>query len=121
MLFHYNKPDKNIYNFYLMKIIITAVGSRGDLQPYLALAQGLKRAWYEVSLSAPRVFEELIKAHGVEHLPISVNPQEIMDQPEVQAVSQSGNSLRLVQTLFREGEVLVRTFLHEVYANCQEG
>jgi sterol 3beta-glucosyltransferase len=103
-----------------MKIIITAVGSRGDVQPYVALAQSFQRTGHEVCLSAPHVFANLIAEHGVRHLPISVNPQEIMNHPEIQAASKSGNHILFLRTLFREGEALVKTFLEEVYANCQD-
>ena len=103
-----------------MKITITAVGSRGDIQPYVALAVGLKRAGHEVRLSAPHIFAGLIAEHNVQHLPISVNPQEIMNDPALQAASQSGNYILFFRTLFREGKSLVQTFLDEVYANCQE-
>lgn len=103
-----------------MKITITAVGSRGDVQPYVALAQGLQCAGHEVCLSAPRIFADLVGEHGVRHLPISVNPQEIMNHPAVQAASQRGNYILFLRTLFREGETLVKTFLEEVSANCQD-
>lgn len=104
-----------------MKITITAVGSRGDVQPYVALGAGFKRAGYEVCLSAPQIFAGLIAEHGLRHLPISMNPQEIVKHPAVQAASQSGNYILFLRALFREGQTLVQTFLDEVYANCQEG
>jgi sterol 3beta-glucosyltransferase len=104
-----------------VKITITAAGSRGDTQPYVALAVGFKQAGHEVRLSAPHIFAELIAGHGLQHLPISMNPQEIMNHPTVQAASQSGNYVLFLRTLFREGAALVQTFLEEVYANCQEG
>jgi sterol 3beta-glucosyltransferase len=104
-----------------MKITITAVGSRGDVQPYVALAVGLRRAGHEVRLSAPQIFAGLIAEHGLQHLPISMNPQEIVNHPALQAASQSGNYVLWFRTLFREGKLLIQNFLEEVYANCQEG
>jgi sterol 3beta-glucosyltransferase len=104
-----------------MKITITAVGSRGDIQPYVALAVGFKRAGHEVRLSAPKIFSDLIAEHGVQHLPVSMNPQEIVDHPAVQAASKSGNYILFLRALFREGRAIVQTYLDEVYANCQEG
>ncbi len=41
-----------------MKITLTAIGSRGDVQPYVALGAGFKRAGHEVILSAPAIFEK---------------------------------------------------------------
>jgi sterol 3beta-glucosyltransferase len=103
-----------------MKITIAAVGSRGDVQPYIALGLGLRQAGHAVSLSAPAVFRELIAAYGLDHLPLSVNPQQIMEHPSMQAASKSGNPLRLMQSMFREGLPLIRTFLEEAYANCRD-
>jgi UDP:flavonoid glycosyltransferase YjiC (YdhE family) len=45
---------------------IIAPGSRGDLQPYLALGQGLKRAGYDVRLVTHENFKAFVTAHGVE-------------------------------------------------------
>jgi sterol 3beta-glucosyltransferase len=104
-----------------MKVTLTAVGSRGDTQPYVALGVGLKRAGHEVVLSAPAIFKRLIAEYGLQHRPISVNPQAIMEHPSIQAAAQSGNPLRLMQAMFRESTPLIRTFLEEVWANCQTG
>jgi UDP:flavonoid glycosyltransferase YjiC (YdhE family) len=104
-----------------MKITITAVGSRGDIQPYVALAAGFIRAGHEVRLSAPKIFSGLIAGHGIPHLPVSMNPQEIVNHPAVQAASKSGNYILFLRALFREGGALVQTYLNEVFAYCQEG
>jgi sterol 3beta-glucosyltransferase len=103
-----------------MRITIAAIGSRGDIQPYIALGAGLQRAGYEVSLSAPAMFRELIAAYGLRHLPVSVNPKQIVEHPSMQAASRSGNPFLLIRSMFREGLPLIRTYLEEVYANCQE-
>jgi sterol 3beta-glucosyltransferase len=103
-----------------MKITIAAVGSRGDVQPYIALGLGLRRAGHEVALSAPAVFAELIAAYGLEHRPLSVDPRRILEHPSIQAASKSGNPLRLMRSMFREGAPLIRTLLAEAYGNCRD-
>ncbi len=103
-----------------MKITIAAVGSRGDVQPYIALGAGLQRAGHEIFLSAPAMFRDLIAVYGLRHLPVSVNPQQIVEHPSMQAASKSGNPFLLMRSMFREGLPLIRTYLEEVYANCQE-
>jgi len=40
-----------------MKITILTYGSRGDIQPFLALAVGLQKAGHQVKLAAPHRFE----------------------------------------------------------------
>ena len=61
-----------------MKILISTLGSRGDTQPYLALAVGLQRAGHRVTLTAPSSFVEWIQSYGVGAHPVRFNPQEVM-------------------------------------------
>ncbi|GAB4577585.1 MAG: glycosyltransferase [Anaerolineales bacterium] len=63
-----------------MKILLTTLGSRGDVQPYLALAVGLKNAGHHPTLAAPETFSEWIQPYGVEAAPIRFNPQEVMQR-----------------------------------------
>ncbi|MCE1255105.1 MAG: glycosyltransferase [Anaerolineae bacterium] len=48
-----------------MKILITTIGSRGDVQPYINLAQGLMAAGHAVRLASNPTVEALTRAHGV--------------------------------------------------------
>jgi len=59
-----------------MRITITTGGSRGDVQPYVALGLGLKKAGHEVLLAAPATFEGLVREHGLGFYPISLDPLE---------------------------------------------
>lgn len=63
-----------------MKILISTLGSRGDVQPYLALAAGLQKAGHRVTLAAPETFADWIQAYGVEVVPLRFNPQEAMQK-----------------------------------------
>ncbi len=48
-----------------MRITIMTVGSRGDVEPCLALALGLKQAGYDVTLATGPNFQSLIIGHGI--------------------------------------------------------
>lgn len=63
-----------------MKILITTLGSRGDVQPYLALAVGLQQAGHQVTLAAPQTFAAWIQSYGVAATPVQFNPQEAMQK-----------------------------------------
>ena len=82
-----------------MKILLSSFGTRGDVQPYLALAVGLQRAGHQVTLSTSRTFSDWIHAYGVRTQPIRLSMQEVMQQPEVQAVLRSKNLLRQILLL----------------------
>lgn len=89
-----------------MKILISSFGTRGDVQPYLALAVGLQRAGHQVTLSTSRTFSDWIHAYGVQTEPIGLSLQEVMQQPEAQAVLRSKNllrQLRLFRNVLRQG------------------
>ncbi len=43
-----------------MKITILTFGSRGDVQPFLALAVGLQKAGHAVTLAGPHRFSDLV-------------------------------------------------------------
>lgn len=57
-----------------MKIGIAAVGSRGDVQPYLALGQGLQRAGHDVRIIVDPTFADLVRRAGLEISPVSADP-----------------------------------------------
>ncbi|ACU38668.1 glycosyltransferase [Actinosynnema mirum] len=52
-----------------MRTLIYAWGSRGDVQPYLALARALNRAGHDAVLAGPERFAGLAQEHGVEFHP----------------------------------------------------
>lgn len=60
-----------------MKISILAYGSRGDVQPFLALATGLRKVGHSVLLAAPYRFSDLAAALHVPFFPLAGDPQEI--------------------------------------------
>ena len=57
-----------------MHITILTIGSRGDVQPYLAFAVGLKNAGYTVRLATHANFEPEIRAYGLKFAVINGNP-----------------------------------------------
>jgi sterol 3beta-glucosyltransferase len=61
-----------------MKILISTLGSRGDTQPYLALAVRLQQSRHEVTLAAPGSFIEWIKSYGVNAHPVRFDPHKVM-------------------------------------------
>ncbi len=54
-----------------MHITILAVGSRGDVQPYVALGLGLQEAGHEVRLVAADFFQAFVKSWGLDFFPIN--------------------------------------------------
>src|SRR5947209_2268009 len=54
-----------------MRTTILAIGSRGDVEPYIALGLGLQRAGDRVRLATHANFESSIRARGLDYAPIA--------------------------------------------------
>lgn len=50
-----------------MKIFIATYGSRGDVQPYVALGKGLQNAGHNVTLGTSERFRDFVEDHGLEY------------------------------------------------------
>jgi sterol 3beta-glucosyltransferase len=68
-----------------MRVAIHTLGTRGDVQPYLALALGLKAVGHEVMIAAPTQFEAFIGTRGIAFAHLPGEFLELMDSPEARA------------------------------------
>src|SRR5690554_704937 len=84
-------------------IAITTLGTRGDVQPYIALARGLIAKGHHVTLLAPEQFADLVAEHGVPCCPLPGDILNLIDTPEAKkAVSSSegfGAGLKLLKQM----------------------
>jgi sterol 3beta-glucosyltransferase len=78
-----------------MKIAIVALGSRGDVQPYVALGKALKSAGHTVKLVTHENFETLVTSHGLLFFAMPGNVQTVMESPELRALLEKGNFLAI--------------------------
>jgi UDP:flavonoid glycosyltransferase YjiC (YdhE family) len=86
-----------------MKIVIYTLGSRGDVQPFVALAIGLQHAGHRVTLVTSQTFADWIRSYGVAVHPVDFNPQEILQHPKMQMFMQRGGNPLPVLGIMREG------------------
>ncbi|MDB5007926.1 MAG: hypothetical protein JWP45_2319 [Mucilaginibacter sp.] len=84
-----------------MKIGIFTYGTRGDVQPYIALALGLKKNGHEVILAAPENFKDFVEGFGVVFHPLYGDAEAGMNSPEGQSVLQTENTIKLVKYFFK--------------------
>lgn len=61
-----------------LNIVIQVVGSRGDVQPFLALGSELQRHGHRVRLATHGVFESFVRESGLEFHSIGGDPSELM-------------------------------------------
>ena len=60
-----------------MRIDVLAIGSRGDVQPYVALGLGLQNAGFRIRLVTLAGFDRFVRQWGLDHLAIGGSPQDI--------------------------------------------
>ncbi len=65
-----------------MKISILCIGTRGDVQPNLALALALQKRGHEVLLAGPDNFKEWVEGYGVTYYPMGVDMEAFLQSPE---------------------------------------
>lgn len=99
-----------------MHITILAYGSRGDVQPYVALGRGLQRAGHTVRLAAPELFESFVTGYGLEFFPLAGDPTQLMRK----AVEKAGsNLLRIGPVILEYAVPLAIQMLTGVRQACQ--
>ncbi|GAB4208963.1 MAG: glycosyltransferase [Roseiflexaceae bacterium] len=99
-----------------MRITIITVGSRGDVQPYVALGAELRRRGHQVHMPAPPVFRSLIEEAGLEfEMTGRVGPQEMLRRSGAQAVMRQRNNLRGMVMLLRNAAPMLQTILTDYW------
>ncbi len=102
-----------------MRIVVIAPGSRGDVEPYLALSQGLNRAGHVVRLVSHQNFESFVRSHGVEFWPIPGNVQDIVQNQDMRALLENGNFLAILLQMGREAERSALALTEGALAACE--
>jgi UDP:flavonoid glycosyltransferase YjiC (YdhE family) len=101
-----------------MRIDVLAIGSRGDVQPFIALGLGLRQAGYRVRIVTLGGFEELVRGHGFEHLAIGDSPQEIARTAAGRAwVAKRGSALGFFRGLMRVADALIEEGIAAYWKN----
>lgn len=77
----------------MKKIIVPAIGSRGDVQPYIALCQGLQRAGHQAILATNPTLCPLAESYGV--TAVAVGPAVDMGAEGERLWQKSGSNLWL--------------------------
>jgi sterol 3beta-glucosyltransferase len=72
-----------------MEILIPMIGSRGDVQPFIALAQGLDRAGHTVTIASHSIMQALVLSHGVAFAPIGPDINLAQEVARIQRDSQN--------------------------------
>lgn len=101
-----------------MEIVLLSYGSRGDVQPYVALARGLRHVGHNVRLVAPPNFASLAQDHGVPFCPVGVDLQAHLNE-RVKALAKAGKALHGLRALRNELLSIIDQVAQETWQACQ--
>ena len=103
-----------------MHITILAAGSRGDIQPYLALGVGMQAAGHQVRFAAFRNFASFVEPYGLEFAPVDADFQAIMGGADGQGMVASGsNFLQMARGIGRTVGPILTQIGNDFWRACQ--
>ena len=84
-----------------MNIGIFTYGTRGDLQPYVALALGLMNKGHKLTICATGDFKDFVEGFGLAFQPLWGNAETMMNSEEGKSILQSENAIKLMKYYFK--------------------
>jgi sterol 3beta-glucosyltransferase len=95
-----------------MKVMLLTLGTRGDVQPYIAMGRELSARGHEVFICTSRDSGEMIEAAGLRHRLLSADSRTLVTGPRATAavMSLTGRIMAL-----RWAEKILREQLHEMW------
>jgi sterol 3beta-glucosyltransferase len=104
-------------------ITILTSGTRGDVQPLIALGLGLQRRGYAVQVLTHEPFRRLIAEHGLDFAPLDGNPNELFFHSEFRAaLTYDGGLFRSARgtlNYLRAARPLFARMLSSAWQGCQ--
>ncbi|MEL4378144.1 glycosyltransferase [Brucella cytisi] len=94
-----------------MRIAIGTLGTRGDVQPYLALARALSKLGHQVQLKAPQQFSKLAALYGVEFAPLPGDFLTLLNSPEGQNAVAKGRGFSAGFRLLKHVKPIMESLL----------
>ena len=85
-----------------MHYCLVTYGSRGDIQPFIALALGLMANGHTVTLAAPGNFKPLADSYGVNMHPLYGDVEVLVNSPKFRECISTGSNITFVRSMLKE-------------------
>ncbi|MBC7960186.1 MAG: glycosyltransferase, partial [Vallitaleaceae bacterium] len=100
-------------------ITILCAGSRGDFQPYIALAQQLQKLGKDVRITGSKSFESFIRSYGIDFYPVDADIESLNVDPKLlQAAGSADNPLKMLLAFNKMKEFGIY-MVNDFYAACE--
>lgn len=107
-----------------MNIFINTLGTRGDVQPYVALGKGLKAAGHEVTVCTSASFEAFITDNGLRYGYMTDDFMKLIDsdagREAMENTTNLWESIKTYRSLMKEAGPLQRQMLSDSWAAAQQ-
>jgi len=100
-----------------MQVVIITAGSRGDVQPYVALGSGLREAGHVVRVLASQDFQELITTHRLDFVDMGGSIESVVQG--MQGLLEGGNFLKILAAMGPAAERLIRRAVASGLVACE--
>lgn len=101
------------------RIVILTNGSRGDVQPLVALGRGLMRAGHEVLLAADAQFRPFVTDHGVPYAEMGGDVRALLESETAMRLRDEGKQLRWMLHAIRESGAYLARGYRDAWAICE--
>ena len=112
----FDDPRVSILNFKpteSLRITCLTIGSRGDVQPYIALCERLLKEGHRPRIATHAEFEPWIRRHGIEFSPVDGDPAELM-----RICVENG---MFTYSFLREASLKFRSWIDELLTSAWKG
>lgn len=99
----------------MTRITIVTLGTRGDVQPYVALGVGLRQAGFQIRIATHENFRVLIEKSGLDFAPIAGNAVELVER----TMRTSRNPIGYLYALSAFLHPILDEALDNIWSACQ--
>ena len=99
-----------------MRITIVTIGTRGDVQPYIALALGLQAAGHRVTINTHVTFRTFVENHGIAFAPLAGDIRAILQGEAGRQLMAEANPLRAIRRLQELAAPIIRQVTADILA-----
>lgn len=109
-----------VFKEILMRITILTAGSRGDVQPFMALGAAFKAGGHNVLIATHNTFENAIRDLDLEFSPLKGDIRELLQSKPVQEIlTAGGNPISFVPRFIRASKPLVIETVKGMLTACE--
>ena len=97
-----------------MHIGLVTKGSRGDIQPFIALALGLKRCGHRVTIVTFKNFRKQVSDYQIDFIPLDLDMENEVYDKDVMEVTRNGHLLKFAFLLRKHSDKYLNKIIHEI-------